>query len=132
MALKSIKEKIAKKPREIFLIDAIGAFLTTLFLGTMILLKSKLQLGMPSKTIVFLAFVGASFSIYSFWCSFFIKNKWQFFLKIIVIVNSCYCILTLGLLIFFYNQLTLLEMIYFSVELFVLILLIIFEWEISS
>ena len=132
MGLKSIIEKIPKKPSKIFLIDGFGAFLTILFLGTLTLLKSKLQLGMPLKILVLLTFIAACFSIYSFWCSSFVKNKWPFYLKIIVLANSLYCILTIGLLVFFYNQLSVLELIYFSVELIILFFLIFFESFSSS
>ncbi|MCP9755227.1 hypothetical protein EGI26_08685 [Lacihabitans sp. CCS-44] len=130
MIFKSIIQRIAKKPSKIFLMDAFGAFLSTLFLSNMILLNSKLQLGIPPKTLFILAFVAASFSVYSFLCSFFAKEKWRFFLKIIVLSNSFYCILTVVLVFSFFNQLTFLEQIYFSGELFVLLFLIFFEWKI--
>lgn len=132
LALQPMIEKIAKKPRKIFLIDAFGAFLSTLFLGTMILLKSKTQLGMPLKTLVLLVLVAASFSIYSFVCSYFVKDKWQLFLKIIVLFNSLYSTLTIVLMVFFYNQLSVIELIYFSAELFLLIFLILFEYKVMK
>lgn len=83
MIFKSIIQRVAKKPSKIFLMDAFGAFLSTLFLSNMILLKSKLQLGIPPKTLFILAFVAASFSVYSFLCSFLQKKNGGFFLKLL-------------------------------------------------
>jgi len=130
VALKSIIEKLAKKPRSVFSIDAYGAFLTTLFLGFMIIFKSQLQLKMPSKYLFLLAFIATIFSVYSFLCSYFVRDKWQLFLKIIVFSNSLYCFLITGMLLFFHNQLSVLELIYFSGELSVLLFLILFELKV--
>lgn len=130
MSLKTIIGKISKKPRNVFLIDAYGAFLTTFFMGIFILFKSQLQVGMPSKYLFILAFMAAIFCVYSFLCSYFVPDKWQLFLKIIVLSNSLYCFLIFGILLFFYNQLSVLELIYFSGELLILIFLILFELKV--
>jgi len=87
---------------------------------------------MPLKTLVLLVLVAASFSVYSFLCSYFAKDKWQLFLKIIVLFNSLYCILTILLMVFFYNQLSVIELIHFSGELFLLIFLILFEYKVMK
>ena len=117
---------LQNNPKQIFLIDAIGAFLSALFLIA-ILGTFQAFFGMPMKIIYILSLLAVCFSIYSISCYFFIPNNWKPFLKDIIIANSCYCLLTIGMVVYFYQDLTALGVVYFLLELLVIIILVSFE-----
>lgn len=122
--------KVAKNPKKVFLMDALGAFLTAIILVLMIVFKAVANFGMPLWALTLLALMAVCFSVYSFWCLFFAKTKWLFFLKIILVANGLYCVLTATTLIFFYSDISIVESIYFPAEISLILLLIFFEWKV--
>jgi hypothetical protein len=75
----------------------------------------------------FLSFVACIFMVYSFCCYFFITRNRRPYLKAIAIANMMYCCLTLGLVFYFYQSLTILGVIYFLLEIIVVSVLIFIE-----
>jgi len=118
--------KLCLNPKRIFLIDGIGALLTVFFLVA-ILSTFNEYFGMPQKILTILSVIGLFFCIYSISCFFFIKNNWRLFLKVIIIANTLYCCLTIALVIYFYQQLTILGISYFILEIFVVLGLVAIE-----
>lgn len=117
---------LSLKPRRLFLIDGIGAFLTAFFL--FVILKTFNEyFGMPKKTLDFLSIIALTFSTYSFCCFFLVKNNWHPFLRAISIANLLYCCLTLGLVIYNYPRLTILGVTYFLIEIVIVCGLIYIE-----
>jgi hypothetical protein len=133
MNLKSIVEQLKSNPKIIFLIDGIGAVITFLSLfGIGFWLHE--YFGMPKNVLYSLAFVVVFYAIYSFSCYFFLFDKiessikkWQSFLKVIIVANSFYCVVLGFLLIYFYETLTVLGFIYFTIEISVITVLVILE-----
>lgn len=114
------------KPRFLFLIDGIGAFATA-FLLYVVLRTFNVYIGMPPHVLMNLSVIAIIFSIYSFSCFLFLKNRWKMFLIVIGIANLFYCFLT-GLLVFhYYPLLTALGVVYFSGEMLIILALVYLE-----
>ncbi len=118
--------KLLLKPKRLFLIDGLGAFLTAFFLFA-ILRTFNEYFGMPQTTLVFLSIIALAFSFYSFCCFFLVNNNWHPFLRAITIANLLYCCLTLGLVIYNYPRLTFLGVTYFLLEIIIVCGLVFLE-----
>jgi hypothetical protein len=124
--IQSIVDSLTSNPKYIFLIDGLGAMLSAFFLGV-ILVKFEDSFGMPWAILYALSSVACLFAIYSICCYFFNFSNWQTYLKVIIMANTLYCCLTIGLVFFYYKSLSILGLIYFILELMVLIVLIFIE-----
>ena len=118
--------QLAAHPKRLFLIDGLGAFLTA-FMLSVVLSNFESSFGMPLKTLYFLSFLAGIFCLYSFCCYFFVSGNWRPFLKTIAVANTLYCCLTLGLVFYYYPNLTLLGMVYFWGEIGVVMGLVVVE-----
>jgi hypothetical protein len=107
--------KFAQKPRNLFLVDAIGAMITTVIL-VVILINFNHYFGISKTTFSYLSLFVAFLCIYSTTCFFFLKDNWVIYIRIISSANLLYCLLTLGLMIFNHAELTIIGLIYFLVE----------------
>ena len=117
--------KITKQ--NIFLIDAIGAFISTLFLA-LILPQFESLIGVGQKTLLYLAIGATLLTIYSFLCFKFKKINNALYLKLIMIFNSLYVLITLYLVFIKSKETTVLGQIYFGIEILIIILLIWIEY----
>ncbi|GAA4006997.1 hypothetical protein GCM10022408_18600 [Hymenobacter fastidiosus] len=103
------------KPKTVFLLDGLGAVLTAVIL-TEVLKTFNEYFGMPRKALTLLSILALIFAVYSFSCFAFSGTDSPKLLKPIIGANLTYCVLTLGLVIYFYNQLTVLGLTYFVGE----------------
>jgi len=117
--IKSIFDPFTSNPKRLFLIDGSGAFLTAFLLGV-VLTRFEGDFGMPRKILYALSMLACFYAVYSMACYFWVGKNWRLFLKAIAIANLIYCCLTLGLIISFYQSLTMLGFIYFTGELLVI------------
>ena len=129
--MNKIVDIFIKKPSLLFLTDAIGAF-TTSFLLFVVLRNLDTYFSMPDATLKILAAVAAVFFIYSISCFFFLKEKWAFFIRIIMILNMLYCLSTLGLLLLNYSSLTVFDLIHFLGEVMIISALVMIEFRTSQ
>ena len=114
--------------KNILLLDALGALLSALFLG-IVLVHFEQYIGMPTSTLYSLAAIPCVFMVYSLTCYLSaIKNR-EWSVRIIILANSLYAILSLSLVIYHFDLLTKLGIAYFLVELVVLICIINFEFK---
>ncbi|WP_338759292.1 hypothetical protein WAF17_11455 [Bernardetia sp. ABR2-2B] len=136
MDIQTAVEKVKSNPKVIFLIDGIGALVTSLSLfGIGFLLQE--HFGMPKNILYVLSSIVAFYAIYSFSCYFFLfdKNttkKWQSYLKVIITANILYCVVMPFLLMFHYESLTVLGISYFIFEIIVILTLVFFEIKVAS
>ncbi|WP_157370214.1 hypothetical protein [Aquiflexum balticum] len=120
--------KINTHPKIIFLVDGLGALLTTLLLlGILIPLQEFF--GMPKNILIILSLIALAFAVYSFCCYFFLERNWKPFLFGISIANFFYCCLTLSLVYCCFAELTGLGVTYFLLELMVVMGLVMMEWK---
>jgi hypothetical protein len=132
--IKSINKivlKLAQKPKKLFLIDAIGAMITTVIL-VVILFNFNHYFGISKTTFSYLSLFVAFLCIYSTTCFFFLKDNWVIYIRIISSANLLYCLLTLGLMIFNHAELTIIGLIYFLVEMVIIIGLVYIELSVAN
>ncbi len=143
MKIQTLVEYIKAKPKTIFLINGSGALITSFSLFGIGFLMQQ-YFGMPKSVLYILSIVVMFYAIYSLSCYFFLFKRiekhidkseqkiinWQIFLKIIIIANSLYCVIMFFLLILHYKNLTILGIIYFIIEMIVIISLVVFEIKI--
>jgi hypothetical protein len=115
-------------PKKLFLIDAIGALVSAIFLGV-VLVNLQAYIGMPHDVLYLLAFLPVLFFIYSISCYSFIKNNWKPYLRIIAVVNILYCILSISMIIIHASSLTILGYVYFIVEVIIVGVLAVVEYR---
>lgn len=117
-------------PRKIFLMDAIGAFITA-FTAYFIIAKNELLFGLPGYVFQKLALLASGFAIYSIVCYLLNLKKWNLFLQLIAFANTVYGFITIGLLMTFYNEITIFSWIYFPLEILVIALIVYIEYKVS-
>src|SRR6187402_1767428 len=99
--INTIINHLSSKPKTIFLIDSIGAFVTT-FILFLVLKTFHEYIGIPEIVLTYLSLIALVFSLYSAVCFILLKDNWRPFLKLISIANSLYCLLTLTLILSYY------------------------------
>jgi hypothetical protein len=114
----------------IFLVDGLGASISTLFL--FVLASFESVFGMPKDILFQLIPVTGLFAVYSFSCYILKPQQWRRFLKGIAVANLLYCCVSLGLIYFFFDKLTWLGVLYFLSEKMVLLALSWFELRLSN
>lgn len=114
---------LTTNPKQLFLIDGIGALVSALFLGV-VFVQLESAIGMPKNILYGLALAPCFFAMYSFGCYFFVKSSRSPYLKFIAICNLLYCCTTIWLVYGNYENLTSLGLFYFIVELIVILILV--------
>jgi len=107
------------KSKTVFLIDGLGAALTTILLISVLKTFNE-YFGMPRDALTILSLLALILAIYSFSCFAFSDKNSEKLLKPIIAANLTYSILTLGFVIYFYNELTILGLIYFIGEILII------------
>lgn len=107
--------KAAANPRGVFLVDGIGA-LSTAFLIGIFLPRFSTYFAVPYEISSSLALVACGFAVYSLFCSALNVKQWQVLLRIIAIANAVYCIITFGVIVLLFKQLTVFDVAYFLGE----------------
>lgn len=120
--------QFSKNPKKLFLIDAIGAFVSAI----LILILSNFNLGISTQNLTGLIAFAIGLSIYSIICFFSVHKKHIRFIRILTVTNLLYCILTFVMLIFHFSNLTIISLLYFPLELIIISLLIVFELKVSK
>lgn len=124
-------DKLRENPKQLFLLDGFGAILSAFLLGV-VLVQLESTFGMPREVLYPLALAACGFAIYDFICYFRITKNWKPFLIGIAIINLIYCIISIGLMIQHYPQLTTLGVLYFCGEIVILFVLIGIELKVAS
>ncbi|MFL0683181.1 MAG: hypothetical protein ACJLTB_08085 [Algoriphagus aquaeductus] len=130
-AVRKMIKQLSSEPKKLFLIDSIGA-LTTAFLLFVVLRNFNEYFGMPERILTYLSVIAVFFCIYSTTCFFVIKANWTPFIRIISIANLLYCVLTIGLVMFYNPQLTTIGTAYFLGEIAIIIGLVYIELKVAT
>lgn len=116
----------AKRPAALFMLDSLGAALTSLSLF-IISRNFAGYFGLPGYILTCLSLIALLLCIYSAFCFFLLKTNWTPYLRIIAIGNFFYCMLTLLLMYRFFNELTLLGLSYFIAEISIILAIVYLE-----
>ncbi len=117
--MREIIKRLTQKPKALFLVDSLGAFVSASLLFV-ILRKFNEYIGMPPIALIYLSIIAVTFSLYSIICFFLFTDNWKPFLSIISFANVLYCCLTMGLVIYYYQSLTVLGIAYFIAEIIII------------
>jgi energy-converting hydrogenase Eha subunit G len=123
--IKKIANTISSRPYQIFLIDGFGALLTT---GLLYFIVARIDFlfKIPQSTVYLLAGIALCFAIYSLSCYTLRPKNWKPCLKVIMVANLLYCMLTLGLLMS--NPVTIWDVLYFMGEVIIVLILVRIEY----
>lgn len=119
------------KPKAIFLVDSIGAFLSAFCLLIISRFYSN-YFGINPSTLQLLIILPIVFCIYSACCYLLVKRSYKPFILIIAIANFLYCLITMVLIFTHYSELTILGLSYFILELMIIGIIVYLEFDISS
>ena len=111
------------KSKLLFLIDGTGALVSAFMLG-IVLVRFESYIGMPVQTLHFLAILAVVFAAYSLTCFVLSPQKWRPFLKLIALINSAYCLLTLFLVLYHLDDLSVPGVAYFLIEILIILFLV--------
>lgn len=117
-------------PKKLFLIDGLGALLSAVLLG-IVLVRLESVFGIPQPTLYFLASLPCLFAIFDFYCYLKLKENFGKFLRMIAFAHLQYCCLSIGLMIFHREQVTILGWIYILGESLIVGALAIFELRVA-
>ncbi len=108
--------KLINNPKRVFVMDALGAWLSMILLyGVLVPFESFF--GMPRKALYVLSGIAFCLFIYSTACNRLIKSNWKPYLRLLIICNVLYTVLSIGYLIKHANHLTTFGWLYFIPEL---------------
>lgn len=129
--IKNLLNHLSEKPRTIFLIDSLGAILTTF---SLFLIKWYFNhyFRIPNTALTYLFIIASVFCFYSISCFLFLKEHWAFFIRIISFANLFYGSLILGLLIKYHNLLTTVGILYFLIEIVIICILSCLELKMTK
>jgi len=131
MYMNSTIDYFSKKPKTLFLLDGLGAAMTTFSLF-FVLRHYYDYFGMPTNVLTYLSVIGLFYCIYSMSCYFLVKDYRAAHVRIIAISNFLYCILTMTLLYSYYSNLTQTGLIYFLGEIIIIMSLVYLELRVAN
>ncbi len=110
-----IAQILTSKPRNVFLLDGLGAMLSALLL-VFLIAPLETIFGMPHDIAVKLSYPAFGFAAYSLGCFALNPQAWKPFMRVIALANFLYCCLTFTLVVIDFSLLTMLGVAYFLGE----------------
>ncbi len=121
---------LQNNPKRIFLLDGIGAIISILMLG-IVLVNLEPYFGIPKNVLYILATLPIFFLIYDLYCYCRqIVNKCS--IRIIALTNLLYCFLSLVLTILHFSKITILGWLYIIIEIIIVVVVAIIELKLSA
>lgn len=117
--------------KTLFLIDGVGGYVTALMIG-FILPQLPEHFALPKEILLILAFIGFVYGTYSLLCSYFVKEKFHPWLKIIIFANLLYCVVTAIVVVMFFDRLSVIGVTYFLAEIAIILGLVSIEYKVLS
>ena len=115
---------------KIFLLDASGALVTIIQLSLIFIFQE--YFGMPKYPLAI--FIGIASVLFFYSTTIYLINplRWKIYLRIVALLNISYCVFTFYHVLQFFEVLTLLGKLYFAGEIFVILVLSIYEFRIAA
>ncbi|REH43934.1 hypothetical protein C7448_11241 [Tenacibaculum gallaicum] len=129
--IKQLLKSLTLTPKKLFLIDGLGAVISTFLLGV-VLVNFESIIGIPPSTLYLLAVLPIFFTIYDFYSYQKTYNELKPFLKGIAILNLLYCCLSIGVAFYHFKTITSIGWGYILVEVSIIIILSIVELTIAK
>ena len=127
MPIEHLISKAEVNPKNLFLIDGLGAILSAFLLG-FVLVKFQIIFGIPPSTLYILAVMPLFIALCDFYCYRKSNQKTGLLLKIIAILNLTYCSISLGFVFYHFETITNLGLVYILIEIVIVLLFAIIEF----
>lgn len=124
--IKSLTERIIKNPEDAFLMDGLGALLSAILL-VFLIAPLESVFGLHKSIALNLSIPVFGFTVFSLSCYFLKLKNWKPFLLLIAIANGIYCCVTMGIMMWHFHSFKALGIIYFFLEIVVIITIIAIE-----
>ncbi len=131
MKYNQLLERLASNPKQLFLIDGLGAAVTAFMLG-IVLVKLESVFRIPPSTLYVLATVPILFVIYDMFCYLSVNHKRPRFLKGIAILNVLYCVLSIGFAIYHSGVISNWAWAYIVIEIIIILALVSIEFKVAN
>ena len=122
-----IIEKYQLQPRQVFLIDGVGALVSAMLLVGLISNFENL-FGLPKSTVYSLSIPAFALMVYSLGCYFLNTKSWRPLLTAVAVANILYCILTISVIFSYFKSVTVLGLMYFIGEIGIILFIVGLEW----
>lgn len=109
-------------PKQLFLIDAVGALLSAFLLG-IVLVKLESFFGIPRSALYLLAAIPCFFALYDLLCYILARQKTAGLLRGIAYANILYCCLSIGLAFYHVASITIFGWLYILGEILIVVFL---------
>lgn len=119
-----------QRPHLLFVIDGIGAALSAFLLGV-VLVRLEGIFGIPRTALYLLAFIPILFIAYDV-LAFYVKTNPATYLKGIALLNILYCLLSIGVVTYHIDKITIFGWMYVLMEILVVVFLSNVEWQVSQ
>lgn len=129
--LQKLTDKFVSNPRMIFVIDGVGAFTSVIMLGVVLIIFNDM-IGMPPAFLAALACTAFFMAIYDLSTYHVATRFWRGFLRVIATANVLYSLASIALIIYFFNQLTNLGLIYFVLEVSIILILAMMQFRLAA
>lgn len=120
-----------RSPGRLLLVDAIGALTTSLLLFGVVARRDDI-FGMPSRSVYVLAGIAFCLFAYSMTCQQCVRVSWKKCFRLLMLGNTAYCALSIGLMIHHFPTMTTLGLIYFTLEVLIISLLVGVEYQVYA
>jgi len=125
-----LQRHLAMNPKNLFIIDGIGALVSAFLLG-FVLLRFSDSIGLNENTLLLLASFPCIFALYDLLCFFFLNKSYSRFIIIIAVANFLYCFLSIGVALYHSSTITLLGWTYILLEILIILVLSIIEYKVA-
>ncbi len=123
--------RLARTPRTLFAVDAVGALVTALLVGV-VLPTLREYIAMPRPALRALALTALALAVYSLACVVLRPSRWPRYLRGIALANATYCVVTAGCLVYVRARLAIGDWIYFVGEIVVVGALAALEYRVAA
>ena len=128
--ISQIVSSFSSNIHQLFLIDSIGAILSVV--AALTVAQFEPLFGIPAPLLYKLVILGSCFSFYSFLCFFIKVKKRRFYMKLLAAFNLLYCCLTAGLIVYLFQSLTILGLLFFISEIIIIAVLAYIELKTAA
>ena len=119
------------KPKQLFLLDALGAFITATFIG--VVMRSHFDIfGLAAQEAFVMSFIAYSFFCFSGICYLFVRNKQYQYILIIASANLLYTLLSFFIFLNHFKDLTPFGIVYLISEIVTIMLLVTLEFSVAK
>jgi hypothetical protein len=131
MTASSFLSTFTDQPKWVFILDASGALLSALMLG-LVLPAIQEWVGMPLRVLRLLSIIPVVYLIYDLLVYYRTRSNFRIFIRVIALLNLAYCILSVGLMLLHWTNLTTLGKLYFLGECLIIIVIASLEWKVAG